>query len=114
MNKLVRALLIAALIAGLTGGMALASDDKPVYCDEYYEHDTPDTAGWVHINGDTSVRARPDEGASVMEKAYGGTDYEYMNQTQYDGSGVAWYCVYCYGYLGWVSSQSSELQWPAY
>ena len=114
MKKRLCALLVAALIACLACGVASAAGDNPVYYDEYYEHSTPDTAGWVHVNGNTSVRVRPEEGASVMEKAYGGTDYEYMNQTQYDGDGVAWYCVYCYGYLGWISSRSAELQWPAY
>ena len=109
-----RLILILLAICLTLCALPAMGEDQAVYYDEYYEHDTPDTAGWVAVNGDSNVRVRPDLDAPVLEVAYSGSEYEYMDRTEYDSRGVAWYCVYCKGYLGWISSRYTELKWPTF
>ena len=99
-------LLAACLAAGALGEPGYAGAE---YYDEYYEHATPPGASWVRVTADTAVRCRPDAAADRMERAYAGSEYEYMGRTQYDDGGAAWYCVYCYGYLGWIDAASATL-----
>ena len=105
---------MAALLALCMAAGVAAEGGYPgaAYFDEYYEHDTANAAGRVRVKGDTAIRVRPDAGASVMERAYAGSELEYMGKTQYDGGGAAWYCVYCYGYLGWIPAERCTLQLP--
>ena len=112
MRKVRVALLALALMFTYCVGTAEAESGYPgaVYYDEYYEHETSGASGWVHINVDTVIRTRPESSAPSMERVGSGSDCEYMNRTQYDSRGVAWYCVYCYGYLGWISAEDGALR----
>ena len=110
MKRLFCAMVALCLCAGCA--LAEAGYAQAKYFDEYYEHKTPQNVNWVHVNASTAIRCRPDGAAAAMENARGGSEYEYMGKTQYDGDGAAWYCVYCYGYLGWIPAERCALQLP--
>ncbi|MBQ6372945.1 MAG: hypothetical protein IJJ45_00480 [Clostridia bacterium] len=114
MKRMLALTLAVALAAALTIGAAAEGYPGAKYFDEYYEHIAPDNAGWVRVKTETAIRVKPDGGARVMERAGAGAEYEYLDRTQYDAGGVAWYSVYCYGYVGWISSEHCSLKWPTF
>lgn len=61
------------------------------------------------ISGDTYLRTGPGLSYSKIGVLYQGQAAEYLNDTQYDNRGVAWYYVRWGGGNGWVSSRYTTL-----
>jgi len=62
-------------------------------------------------DGDSYIRTGPGLGYATLGVLYEGESAEYLDDTQYDWRGVAWYCIALEGSMGvgWISSRYTEL-----
>jgi len=91
-GRILAVVLAATLLMGALTGTALA------------------TGTVTATGGDTYVRTGPGLGFDTLGILYEGESAEYLDDTQYDWRGVAWYCIVFEDMGdGWVSSKYTEL-----